>query len=80
MRIMNDGLKVLLGAVGGAVLTLLLVKGLFGSAMGYGMMGGMGQMMGGGLFGALVSLFFWVLFAALAFALVAWIIGRTHRR
>jgi hypothetical protein len=43
---MSDGLKILLGALGGAILALLLAGGFSGSGMGYGMMGGMGQMMG----------------------------------
>jgi hypothetical protein len=87
---MSDGLKVLLGVMGGIVLTLLLVGGLAGSGMGYGIMGGMGRMMGGGmmgggmmgggLLGALFSLLIWVLLAALVFALVVWIIGQAQRR
>ncbi|HJQ27783.1 MAG TPA: hypothetical protein VJ827_00460 [Rubrobacter sp.] len=40
---MSEGLKVLLGALGGAILALLLAGGLSG--------GGMGQMMGGGVIG-----------------------------
>ena len=44
---MSDGLKILLGALGGAIFALLLVGGFSGSGMGNGMMvGGMGQMMG----------------------------------
>ena len=49
----DDVLKVLLGALGGAVLALLLVGGFPGGDM----TGGMGEMMGSGLF--------WVLFALL---------------
>ena len=45
---MSDGLKVVLGAVVGALVVLLLVGGFSGSGgMGYGMMGGMGHMMSG---------------------------------
>jgi hypothetical protein len=82
---MSDGLKVILGVLGGAVLALLLVSGLSGSGMGYGMMGGMGRMMGGGmmgggLLGSLFSLLIWVLLAGLVFTLVVWIIGQAHRR
>ena len=77
---MSDGLKVLLGVLGGAALALLLVSGLSGSGIGYGMMGGMGRMMGGGLLGALFSLLIWVLLAALVSALVVWIIGQAQRR
>ena len=43
---MSDGLKILLGALGGAVLALLLVGGFSGDG---GMMGGMGSMMSGGM-------------------------------
>jgi hypothetical protein len=44
---MSDGLKILLGALDGAIVALLLAGGFSGSGMGYGMMvGGMGQMMG----------------------------------
>jgi hypothetical protein len=42
---MSDGLKILIGALIGAIVILL-----FGSVFGGGMMGGMGTMMGGGLF------------------------------
>jgi len=63
---MSDGLKVLLGALGGAVLTLLLVGGFSVGGMGYGMMGG--SMMGGGLFGVLFALLFWVLLLGLVSA------------
>ena len=35
---MSDGLKILLGALGGAILALLLAGGFSGSGMGYGMM------------------------------------------
>jgi uncharacterized membrane protein len=78
---MSDGLKVLLGALGGAVLVLLLVP-VFG---GGGMTGGMGSMMsggmmGGGLFGMLFALLFWVLIIALIVALVVWIFNQTQRR
>ena len=37
---MSDGLKILLGALGGAIVALLLAGGFSGSGMGYGMMGG----------------------------------------
>ena len=77
---MNDSFKVFLGALGGAVLTLLLVA-VFSS----GGMGGMGSMMaggevGGGMFGALFMLLFWVLGIALLVALIAWIVGQSRRR
>ena len=53
---MSDGLKILLGALGGAIVVLLFVSVLGGG----GMMGSMGQMMsgsmmGGGLFGMLFA-------------------------
>jgi hypothetical protein len=38
----SDGLKILLGALGGAVLVLLLVGGFSGSGMGYGRMAWVG--------------------------------------
>ena len=74
---MSDGLKILLGALGGAIVVLLFVSVLGGG----GMMGTMGQMMsgsmmGGGLFGML----FWVLVIALIAALVVWIVNQTQRR
>jgi uncharacterized membrane protein len=77
---MNDGLKIVLGALGGAVLVLLFVSALGGG----GMMGGMGSMMSGGmmggLFGMLFALLFWVLAIALIVALVVWIFNQTQRR
>jgi len=73
---MSDGLKILLGALGGAIVVLL-----FGTILGGGgMMGGMGSMMGGGLFGMLFALLFWVLVIALIAALVVWIVNQTQRR
>jgi hypothetical protein len=77
---MSDGLKVLLGVLGGAVLVLLLTSVLGGD----GMMGGMGSMMsgsmmGGGLFGTLFVLLFWVLIIALIVALAVWIVNQTQR-
>ena len=74
---MGDGLKVFLGAVIGALVTLLLVGGLFGG-MGYGMMGR--SMMGGGPLGVLFALTFWFLLLALLVAVVAWFLGWTQRR
>ena len=73
---MSDGLKILLGALGGAIVVLLFVSVLGGG----GMMGGMGSMMGGGLFGMLFALLFWVLVIALIAALVVWIVNQTQRR
>jgi hypothetical protein len=82
---MSDGLKVVLGALGGALLVLLLIGGFSGSGMGYGMMGGMGQMMGGsmmggGIFGMLFAGLFWVLLLALLVAVVVWIFNQAQRR
>jgi hypothetical protein len=69
---MSDGLKVLLGALGGAVLVLLFI-----SVLGRGgMMGGMGSMMSGGM---LFALLFWALVTALIVALVIWVVGQTQR-
>ena len=78
---MSDGLKILLGAFGGAIAILLFVSVLGGG----GMMGTMGQMMsgsmmGGGLLGMLFALLFWVLVIALIAALVVWIVNQTQRR
>jgi len=70
---MSDGLKILLGALGGAIATLLLA-----SVLGRG--GIMGSMMGGGLFGGLFALLFWVLVVAPVVALVVWVLGQTQRR
>lgn len=71
VQAMSDSLKILLGALGGAIFILLLIS-VFG---GGGMMGGMGSMMSGGmmggsLFGMLFALLFWVLVIALIVALV----------
>ena len=83
---MSDGLKVLLGALGGALLVLLLVGGFSGvGGMGYGMMGGMGNMMSGGMMGsgmigALLMLLFWGLLIALIVVVVVWIVGQSQRR
>ena len=83
---MSDGLKVLLGGLGGAVLVLLLVAGFSGGGgMGYGMMGGMGHMMsggmmGGGMIGALFMLLFWGPLIALSVVVVVWIVGQSQRR
>ena len=78
---MSEGLKILLGALGGAIVVLLFVSVLGGG----GMMGGMGSMMsggmmGGGLFGMLFGLLFWVLIIVLIVALVVWIFNQTQRR
>jgi uncharacterized membrane protein len=77
---MSDGLKVLLGVLGGAIVVLLLL-GLF-SGRGMGGMGSMMSdgMMGGGMLGVLFMLLFWVLVLALIVALVVWIIGQLRRR
>ena len=82
---MSDGLKVVLGALGGALLVLLLIGGFSGSGMGYGMMGGMGHMMsgsmmGGGIFGMLFAGLFWLLLLAVLVAVVVWIFNQTQRR
>jgi hypothetical protein len=80
VSVMSDGLKVLLAALGGAVLVLLLI-----SVLGGGTMRGMGSMMsagmmGGGLFGMLFALLFWVLVITLIVALVVWIVKQTQHR
>ncbi len=82
---MSDGIKVLLGALVGVLLTLLLV-GVFS---GGGMMAGMGQMMGGGmmsggmmaggLLGMFLMLLFWVLVLTLLAALVVWVVNQARR-
>jgi hypothetical protein len=78
---MSDGLKVLLGALGGALLVLLLVGGFSGGGgMGYGIMGGMGHMMSGGMIGILFMLLFWGLLIALSVLVVIWIVGQSQRR
>ncbi len=70
---MSDGIKVLLGAVVGALLTLLLV-GVFS---GGGMMSG--GMMGGGMIGMSLMLFFWILVLALIVAAVVWVVNQARR-
>jgi uncharacterized membrane protein len=72
---MNDSLKVFLGALGGAVLALLLAAVFRGGGM-----VSTGSMMGGGIFGALFMLLFWVLGIALLVALIVWIVGPSRRR
>ena len=67
---MSEWLKILLGALGGAVFALLLLRGLSGIGMGYGMMGG-------GLFGVLSVVLLWVLVVV---GLVVWIVARVQRR
>ena len=67
---MSDGVKVLLGALGGVIVALLLAGGFSGGGMGYGMMGG-------SLLGMLFTLLFWALIVAL---LVVWIVNQTQRR
>jgi uncharacterized membrane protein len=74
---MNDYMKILLGAAGGALLALLLV-GVFRDATGYGMMGG--GMMGGGLFGGLFVLLLWAALAALLVAAVVYVFTTLRRR
>ena len=60
---MSDGLKVLFGALIGAVVILLVVGGFSSGTMGYGMMGGIGQMMSGGMMGgSLLGMLFALLF------------------
>ncbi len=70
---MNDGFKILLGSLGGAIVVLLLVSVLGRGGM---MSGGM---MGGGLIGGLFSLLFWGLVLALIVALMVWIVDQTQR-
>jgi hypothetical protein len=81
VQVMSDGLKILLGALGGAIFILLLISVLGGG----GMMGGMGSMMSGGmmggsLFGILFALLFWVLVIASIVGLVVWIVNQTQQR
>jgi uncharacterized membrane protein len=78
---MSDGLKILLGALGGAIIVLLFVS-TFG---GGGKMDGMGSMMsgsmmGGGLFSILFALLFWAVLVAFLIALVLWIVNQTQQR
>jgi uncharacterized membrane protein len=81
LQAMSDGLKNLLGALGGAIIVLLFVSVLGGGGM-MGTMGSMmsGSMMGGGLFGMLFALLFWVVVIALIAALVVWIVNQTQQR
>lgn len=73
---MGDGIKVLVGALVGALFVLLLV----GTFSGGGMMGGTGQMMGGGVLRMLFGLVLWVGVLALIVALVVWIVRQIQRR
>jgi hypothetical protein len=70
---MSEMLKVLLGALGGAILALLLVGSLSGGGMGY-------SKMGGGLFSPLFVLLFWALIVTLVAVLVVWIVTQVQRR
>jgi uncharacterized membrane protein len=73
---MSDGLKVLLGVLGRAIVVLLLL-GVFSG----GGMGGMGYMMSGGMMGGgIVGMLFMLLFWVLVIALVVWIVGQSQRR
>jgi len=78
---MDDGLKILLGFLTGAIVILLFVSA-FGGGTIMGGMGSMmsGSMMGGGLFGMLFGLVFWVLVIALIVGLVVWIVNQTQQR
>lgn len=76
---MSDPIKILLGALGGAILALLLVGVFSGDGMsGMGQMMG-GAMMGGGMFGMLFMLLFWVLVIALLVALIVFIVRQSRR-
>ena len=72
VRKMGDGIKVLVGALVGALAVLLLVGTFSG--------GGMGSMMGGGVFGMFLGLVFWVAGLALIAALVVWMVREMQRR
>jgi hypothetical protein len=74
---MRDGVKILLGALGGAIVALLLLDSYSGGMMGQMMSG---SMMGGGAFGMLFALLFWVLIVALIVALAVWIFNQAQRR
>ena len=69
---MSERLKILLGALGGAILTLLLVGSLSGGGMGHSKMGG--------LFSPLFVLLFWALVVTLVAVLVVWIVTQVQRR
>jgi uncharacterized membrane protein len=76
---MSDGVKILLAALGGAIVALLLAGGFSDGGM-----GGMGQMMSGGmmggnLFGMLFGFLFWALIVALLVVLVVWIFEQVRR-
>ena len=79
---MSDGLKVLLGALVGAIIVLLFVSRLGGGgmmgSMGSMMSGGMmsGGMMGSGLFGILFALLFLAVLVTLLIAIVLWIVTK----
>ena len=65
---MSDGLKILLGALAGAIIVVLFVSTLGGSGM-----------MGGGLLGMLFALLFWAVLVALLVVLVLWIVNQTQQ-
>ena len=69
---MSERLKILVGALGGAILALLFVRSLSGSGLGY-------SMMGGGLFSPLLVLLFWVLVVSPVAVLVVWIVMQVQR-
>lgn len=74
---MNDGMKILLGALVRVLLVLLFASFVGGGGIGQMMGGGM---MGGGLFGMLFMLLFWVVIIALIIAFVMWVAGQSRRR
>ena len=75
---MNDSIKILLGALGGAIVTLLVVSVLGrGGMMGFMMSGGE---MGSGRIGGLFSPLFWGLVVALIVWLGVWVVNQAQRR
>lgn len=73
----RNGLKTLLGALGGVILALLAVRSLFADTQTYGLLE---RVMGGGVLGMLVGLRFWALIVALVAGVVVWLVTQTRDR
>ena len=79
---MRNGLKTLLGALGGVILALLAVGGLSANTQSLSVIERVmaGGTMGGGVLGMLAGLLFWALVVALVAGLVAWLVTQDRHR
>ena len=79
---MRNGLKTLLGALGGVILALLSVGGLSANIQSLSVVERVmaGGTMGGGVLGMLAGLLFWALVVALVVGLVTWLVTQARHR